>query len=702
MAFSSVHWHPNAIRQNLWLPALILVSLLVVFRHHISAPEVGDPYHCEAITHTGKWLNKEPALSNWQAPECMLHHYQSKDVSKCLNEKRVLYMGDSSARQAYYGAIRAVNSSWEDSGISQDNHVNIVKEVNGVSFEFYWDPYMNKEALTELKGISTENSKVAMVFISYGMWYAQEMPGNKGPQKYKENLAQLHQVLNQHTSKRFGVAMVSPTIQPYQGKLDDSHKKGLTPARVDILNEALLKQFADSPVYIPTVFLDLTENRKEYYESSGIFVTKPIANLQADILYNLRCNNDISDHFPYSNTCCLTYPNPSGLYLIVVSLAVFLVPCGIISYYFINMKTATDPNSPVSASRGQLHMAIFAMSLALGYCFMTDRTQFLAKGNKNFITQEFAFLSVISLIAGAVTITKSEDAKSTGFLNRHMTDEWKGWMQVGILIYHITGGSKILSIYKPVRVLVASYLFMTGYGHTAFFLSKADFGLKRVLSVLCRLNLLTIFLAYVMNTNYIFYYFSPLVTFWFGVIWITFRVFPQFNSGLKVTLIKVAVSGIVVYFFVVMPGPLEAIFWALKTFARIEWDLKEWRFRLLLDIWAVHFGMIFSIVSNNPDLEDVRAALRKYKFLGVTVGLALISLYWHLASKYDVKTEYNAHNNYLSLLPIMGYVLVRNGASFLCNRHSRFFGWFGKISLETFILQFHIWMAADTKGVMYI
>lgn len=88
-------------------------------------------------------------------------------------------------------------------------------------------------------------------------------------------------------------------------------------------------------------------------------------------------------------------------------------------------------------------------------------------------------------------------------------------MQLVILIYHISGASAVrllfnvivldyfafvvtvlsisffisllpqfIPVYMHVRVLVAAYLFQTGYGHFSFFWLKGDFGLYRVCQVI--------------------------------------------------------------------------------------------------------------------------------------------------------------------------------------------------------------------------
>ena len=51
---------------------------------------------------------------------------------------------------------------------------------------------------------------------------------------------------------------------------------------------------------------------------------------------------------------------------------------------------------------------------------------------------------------------------------------------------------------------------------------------------------------------------------------------------------------------------------------------------------------------------------------------------------------------------ILGYIVLRNILGILRTRYSSFFAWFGRISLELFVCQYHIWLAADTHGVLVL
>lgn len=81
------------------------------------------------------------------------------------------------------------------------------------------------------------------------------------------------------------------------------------------------------------------------------------------------------------------------------------------------------------------------------------------------------------------------------------------------------------------------------------------------------------------------------------------------------------------------------------------------------------------------------------------IGLGSYATFTFLCSNtYDC----NEIHSYVAFLPIVSYIILRNVSGALRMRHSSMFAWFGTITLELFASQSHIWLAADTHGVLVL
>jgi hypothetical protein len=144
--------------------------------------------------------------------------------------------------------------------------------------------------------------------------------------------------------------------------------------------------------------------------------------------------------------------------------------------------------SPRAQSQQRIS-ALAILSLACIYCFLADRTRLFEKTQKTTDQDSFIWMVGFVVILGALTISRSTTTsitpetpsstypKDSQYLSRDQTEEWKGWMQFVVLLYHFLGMSKVLWVYQMIHLTVASYLFMTGFGHALFFLRTNDFSL---------------------------------------------------------------------------------------------------------------------------------------------------------------------------------------------------------------------------------
>lgn len=219
-----------------------------------------------------------------------------------------------------------------------------------------------------------------------------------------------------------------------------------------------------------------------------------------------------------------------------------------------------------------------------------------------------------------------------------------------------------------------------------------------------RLNLLTLVLAYTMNTDYISYYFSPLVSMWYLIVYTTMSVGSRYNDRTSFVLGKVFVSASLFTLFVKEKWLLEMLFSILNRLCGIHWSAREWNFRVTLDLWIVYIGMLAAIAVIK--IRDNRLTEHPYWAVTTKVSIALSALciVWFFAFELfqESKFTYNLWHPYISWIPILAFAVLRNASVILRSASSSAFAFIGRCSLETFIIQYHLWLAGDTKGVLLV
>ncbi|EFP87299.2 uncharacterized protein PGTG_12883 [Puccinia graminis f. sp. tritici CRL 75-36-700-3] len=697
----------------------LIAALLGLATYRLFIKDWSDPNHCQALLHTGDWLDGS-RHTNWQPTGCMLHTYKPKSVGQCLAGRSVVFIGDSITRVLFYGALRTMDPSVTPDG--QSKHSDRTLKIGGIEWRYVWDPFLNSTTWPEIISGNylsslpspTSNSKEdlalknrpALLVVGSGLWYL-GLPS--GIDTWKQKVDHLFQITSPrlaHKQARIADEIVLlPVEYPAFEKLNQDRKQRMHPDQVQKMNDYTLKKSnssPSSPIVIPTV-MNLISQQAPSETQDGLHYSNKLSDIQARILFNLHCNDQILKKFPLDKTCCFQYPPPNWIQIILLLFLLVWAPLGIyINHY---------PNSPLAVhsylfpSNDRLNsMAIFGGSIVL--IFLSDRTSMFNKEQKQFDRLQFGTLNLLALVAGIWSAVTSEKG-DMGLLNREQTDEWKGWMQIAILIYHYLAASQVSGIYNPIRICVASYLFMTGYGHFTYYYLKKDFSFPRILSVLVRLNLLTLVLAYVMDTDYLSYYFSPLVSMWFLIIWATMFIGHQWNDRMVFLLPKLACSVVLIVWFFKADKPLGWVFGFINLVFGTEWNANEWRFRVTLDMFIVYWGMLTSLiylkVKEHKWLErDHSNRFDQLRKIAIWISaLGLVWFFWFEISRPN-KLIYNLYHPYISIIPISSFIILRNSTEFLRATNSKFFVFIGQCSLETFIIQFHFWLGADTKGILKV
>ncbi|KXS21479.1 Cas1p-domain-containing protein [Gonapodya prolifera JEL478] len=674
---------------------------------------------CDSMMRDGRWLgNLTHSHAFWQTSGCFPTHYRSADILDCFQGQKVVFAGDSTARAVFERFVARIGI--ELPAIPRHSDVSLKTPDGGITLETLWDPYLNS-SLWDYSRKETE--KGAMLFLKAGYWDLKNS-GDQALQRWSGEVKKLADYVSQNGVQNLATEyMVMSFLHPVLPHLLSPSRHAITPAGVEDFNDAIIENFApnglrqNAPenavtssmqlnnVLLPFSVLKMYSEAAEL-TSDGLHYDAHVQDAELDVILNRVCNPKLKQTPPFRTTCCAKCPLIGWKQATWMAILTLVGPTVWLLVRVTSHLSPEHTSQSFRISRNSPAASFVILGLAVVACYLSDRSTLFVKERKEFSLTSFCACLVAFAIAGWATATKGKD---DSFLNRDQTEEWKGWMQLVILLYHYTGASSVPGVYQAVRVLVGSYLFMTGYGHFSYFYKTADYSLHRFLSVLLRLNLLPLLVVPAMESSYLAYYFSPLVSLWFIVVWLTMGVFSHWNGRPHLLALKMVLFAALFWWAV---HKQEIIDSAVYLFAAVtgckRFDIKDFKFRLILDFLATWAGMLCSWAylkgASLAQLSQYCVQISpSAKRIIALVGFSL-AMFGYALFSYSVpnKFEYNRYHPVVSLPPILAFIWLRNSSANLRQTHSTFFRFIGRCSLETFILQFHVWMAMDTKGILVL
>ena len=316
-------------------------------------------------------------------------------------------------------------------------------------------------------------------------------------------------------------------------------------------------------------------------------------------------------------------------------------------------------------------------------------------------------------------------------VQRELTEEWKGWMQLWFLLYHVLRAE---AAYPYIRWTVSAYVFLTGYGNTLYYFGSGKVSTKRIAGMLLRMCLFSVLLAGATGTPWYLYY----IPFLHAVHYITTTaaclLAMQLQGRFEAPLGFLHASAVVC---ALLPGVLletqvgsDMVGIVLQTvFGPTGGTYLLMRLRL--DRYSSAVGILGALVVLAANAHAASAP--RGKPAGVWAGLcdgilgrwhtarqviaaALVTAGVAVAVTHPLRAEYKLVNAYVGTLWIPAYLELRlrvlprlqrwmagaDAQAQLKVHVSRVLAWFGRHSLECYLLQFHLLMTASAGAILVL
>lgn len=663
----------------------------------------------------GQWYNDH----TWLPTGCATRGYGGRSIKDCAHGRKLVLIGDYSIQGLFWALATKLDGTVRKQGMVESD---LDLPNDQVKLHYHWDPYLNGSALFRYAQAyrNGEDDVPMIMVVGGGRWHA-EQQAVEGFVDAVQRIADAAPPANGRISggsaaysRKEGpgdMLVFAPVQEPYADAA--SAERDLYQA----MNAGLKTRADQRGLDVLWSFAEMTNGQRDKYADDLLYASEETERQKADILMSLRCNAQSSSRgfFPNTRTCCATWRGPNWIQFSFLLMGLAILPMLVLLDYQWAFLTL-DGRTIIRA------FSAFASAVSLQY--VADRTHVFEQVTRLPLEPPNLRNMIIAIvIIGFISIRRSKPPKKLTnstkqpdqpFLPRDQSDEWKGWMQFLIITYHYNMAWTNTMFWAVIRLAVASYLFLTGFGHTVYFLQKRDYSFRRVAAVMIRTNLLPVALAYVMRTRWLMYYYMPLSTFWFLAVYATLAIAPSWNERTILLVGKIFASAATIQALLRTKDLIETIVRVFAIACKISFDTQKFfQVRVKNDAYIVYVGMLAAIfylwtrdVLGSDRRQDAlskffRRAFPWLKLATVGISLAAFVGFWFIAhQRLNSQPKWQDFQPYITFIPILTFTVMRNAHPVLRNFHSAAFAWLGRYSGEMYVMQDHLWLAGDQEAVL--
>ena len=263
---------------------------------------------------------------------------------------------------------------------------------------------------------------------------------------------------------------------------------------------------------------------------------------------------------------------------------------------FTNIGAITDtPRRRDAIERARLILRSWAELFFILFVFyVCDRTNTFPERTKSY-SRDF-FIAIFVTLAATAVIRRYDKKQDECTAKQRANRGVEGWMQVLFLLYHYFKASEI---YNAIRIFIAAYVWMTGFGNFSYYHVRKDFSVGRFSQMMWRLNFFVLFVCIALRNDYVLYYICPMHTLFTLFVYFSLLVFKEHNTSTNMIVAKMVILIVLVYVIWEVPGVFTVLFkpfeWLLSYTDPKKPDVNpmhEWFFRSGLDRYVWIYGMV--------------------------------------------------------------------------------------------------------------